>query len=43
MNKSYRFNGKLKNTARTVVDRAKEWGAQLSRCQDDLDDGWWIF
>ena len=23
--------------------RAKEWGAQLKRCEDDLDSGWWIF
>jgi hypothetical protein len=43
LNKSYRFNGKLKNTARTVDHRAKAWGAQLNRCEEDLDDGWWIF
>ena len=43
LNKSYRFNGKLKTTARRVEHRAKEWGAQLQRCEDDLDDGWWIF
>lgn len=43
LNKSYRFNGKLKNTARRVDYRAREWGAQLARCEDDLDDGWWIF
>ncbi len=23
--------------------RAKEWGAQLRRREDDVDDGWWIF
>lgn len=42
-NKSYRYNGKLKNIARTVDYRAREWGTQLARCEDDLDDGWWIF
>ena len=43
LNKSYRYNGKLKNIARTVDHRAREWGAQLDRCENDLDDGWWIF
>jgi hypothetical protein len=43
MKKSYRFNNKLKNSARRVDHRAREWGAQLSRCEDDLDTGWWIF
>jgi len=43
MRGSYRFNGDLKRTARTVDYRAKEWGAQLRRCEDELDDGWWIF
>jgi hypothetical protein len=43
LKKSYRFNNKLKNSARRVDHRAKEWGAQLQRCEDDLDDGWWIF
>jgi len=33
----------LLQTARQVDYRAKEWGAQLARCEDDLDDGWWIF
>jgi hypothetical protein len=33
----------LKSTARQVDHRAKEWGAQLKRCEADLDDGWWIF
>ncbi len=41
--KSYRFNGELKSIARRVDYRAKEWGAQLRRCEDELDDGWWIF
>jgi hypothetical protein len=43
LNESYRSNGKLKNTARRVDYRARQWGAQLARCEDDLDDGWWIF
>jgi len=43
LKKSYRFNGDLKRIARTVDYRAREWGAQLNRCEDDLDDGWWIF
>ena len=33
----------LKQTARKVDYRAREWGAQLQRCEEDLDDGWWIF
>jgi len=40
---TFDFNGKLKQSARRVEHRAKEWGAQLQRCEDDLDDGWWIF
>ena len=40
---SYRSKGKLKKVARRVDYRAREWGAQLRRCEDDLDDGWWIF
>ena len=43
LKQSYRYNGDLKRIARTVDYRAKEWGAQLGRCEDDLDDGWWIF
>ena len=43
LEKSYRHNIKLKNIARKVEHRAKEWGAQLARCRDELDDGWWIF
>lgn len=41
--KTYRHNRKLKEAARRVDYRAREWGAQLKRCEDDLDDGWWIF
>jgi hypothetical protein len=33
----------LMDTARKVEYRAKEWGAQLKRCEADLDKGWWIF
>lgn len=43
LKKSYRYNNKLKNIARTVDYRAREWGAQLKRCEDELDSGWWIF
>lgn len=41
--KTYRSKGWLKDTARRVDYRAKEWGAQLRRCEDQLDDGWWFF
>ncbi|MDZ7644727.1 MAG: hypothetical protein U5K76_11165 [Woeseiaceae bacterium] len=41
--KSYRSKRWLTNTARKVEYRAREWGAQLASCEDDLDDGWWIF
>ena len=41
--KTYRNKRWLKDVARSVDYRAREWGAQLSRCEDDLDDGWWIF
>lgn len=41
--KTYNNKGWLKNVARGVDHRAREWGAQLRRCEDDLDDGWWIF
>jgi hypothetical protein len=40
---SYKRKGWLKETARRVDYRAREWGAQLRRCEDDLDTGWWIF
>ena len=43
LNKSYRAKGDLKKIAHRVDYRAREWGAQLSRCEDDLNDGWWIF
>jgi len=43
LKKSYRSKDKLKSTARRVDHRAKEWGAQLKRCEADLDSGWWIF
>ena len=40
---TYKRKGWLKDTARRVDYRAREWGAQLKRCEDDLDKGWWIF
>jgi len=33
----------LKETARQVDYRARQWDGQLKRCEEDLDDGWWIF
>lgn len=33
----------LLDTARRVEHRAEEWGTQLRGCEEDLDDGWWIF
>lgn len=42
INKSYRDNGKLKNTARIVDHRARQWSVQLNHCEDELDDSWWI-
>jgi hypothetical protein len=41
--KTWRKKRWLQETARVVDHRAREWGAQLKRCEDDLDDGWWIF
>ena len=42
--KTYRNKRWLKESARLVDYRAREWGAQLKGCEDDLDDGgWWIF
>ncbi len=41
--KSYRGKRWLIETARKVEYRAREWGAQLDRCEDDLDSGWWPF
>ena len=40
---TYRNKSWLTATARRVDYRAREWGAQLNRCEDDLDNGWWIF
>jgi hypothetical protein len=40
---TYKKKTWLKDTAKRVDYRAKEWGAQLTRCEDDLDSGWWIF
>jgi hypothetical protein len=40
---TYRKKSWLTGVARKVDYRAKEWGAQLKRCEADLDSGWWIF
>ena len=41
--KTYNSKNWLINVARKVDHVAKEWGAQLKRCEDELDDGWWPF
>ena len=40
---TYKRKGWLKDAARRVDYRAKEWGAQLKLCEKDLDSGWWPF
>ncbi|MEM9402727.1 MAG: transglycosylase SLT domain-containing protein [Pseudomonadota bacterium] len=40
---TYKRKGWLKDVAKRVDYRAREWGAQLKRCEDDLDTGWWPF
>ncbi len=40
---SYRGKRWLTDTARRVDGRAREWGAQLRRCEADLDRGGWLF
>ncbi len=41
--KTYDTKSWLKEAARKVDLRAREWGAQLKRCEDELNDGPWIF
>jgi len=41
--RSHRGKRWLTDTAARVDYRAREWGAQLRACEDDLDDGWWFF
>jgi hypothetical protein len=38
--KTYSGKAWLVDVARKVDRNAKEWGAQLRRCENDLDDGW---
>ena len=40
---TYKRKGWLKDAAKRVDYRAREWGAQLKRCEKDLDSGWWPF
>lgn len=40
---THRRKGWLKEAARKVDYRAKEWGAQLKGCEEQLDRGWWPF
>ena len=37
---TYKRKGWLMKRARQVETQAKRYGAQLSSCEDDLDDGW---
>ena len=41
--KTYASKDWLMAVARKVDNNAKEWGAQLRRCEGDLDRGWWPF
>ncbi len=41
--KTYNKKSWLKEAARKVDYRAREWGAQLKRCEDRLNDSGWIF
>jgi hypothetical protein len=41
--KTYNSKAWLIKVAQSVDHLAKEWGVQLKRCEDDLNDGWWIF
>ncbi len=42
--KTYNSKAWLKGVAKKVDSRAKEWGAQLKRCEASLEDGsWWPF
>lgn len=40
--RSYSSKGWLMDVASKVDYRAKEWGAQLRRCEEDLDDDGWF-
>lgn len=40
---SYDSKGWLKQSAKRVDKRAREWWGQLQSCQEDLDNRWWIF
>ena len=40
---TYKKKTWLKETAREVEYRAREWGAQLKGCEEDLEHGWWVF
>lgn len=42
-NKSFQKKAWLIQVAKSVDTRAKQWGAQLRRCENNLDDGWWFF
>lgn len=41
--KSHRGKRWLRQTAQRVDARAREWGAQLDGCEDELEDDGWLF
>lgn len=40
--KTYESKTWLMKTARQVDKRARDWWVQLQRCEDDLDNRWWL-
>ena len=40
---SYKQKSWLKNSAKVVDVRARDWWAQLQSCENELDDQWWLF
>lgn len=41
--KSFQQKNWLKEAAKKVDGRARKWGAQLSRCKDEIGSLWWPF
>jgi len=40
---TYNQKAWLKNVAKRVDGRARDWSTQLASCQEDLEDRWWKF
>jgi hypothetical protein len=40
---TYQQKNWLKKSAKQVDRRARNWSAQLARCEEDLNDHWWVF